>query len=320
MDASPPVGGRRPAGASPHAALVYDGREQFATDVGRYVRDGLVAGQPVAVALPPDRAAWLREELAGAAGEVDFLDRDALYRRPGAMFARMGRHLADAARRGAGGRLVGESGVGTLTDAQRHAHMRYESVANVHLTPLGGAMLCLYDAAGTPPETLDHVRSTHPHLWQDGREVRCAGFREPAAYVPGAVPPRPGPSGGGVGLSDLAELADARAYVAARAQAHGITGEDLDDLVLAANEVGANALRHGRPPRTVQTFTDDGHFCCRVRDGGPGMRAVFAGYAPPSAEQDSGRGLWLANQLCDIVEIRTGADGTEVTLLQRLPG
>lgn len=313
------MSGADPAGAASHAALVYDGREQFVTEVGRYVRDGLDAGQPVAVAVPVDRAAWLREELADDAGDVGFLDRDSLYRRPGPMLVAISRHLDEAARRGRGGRLVGERGIGALTVAERHAHMRYESVANVNLTPFGGAVLCLYDGAGTPPETLEHVRSTHPDLWQDGRGVRSASFREPSAYIPGAVPPRPGPSAGGYDLGDLAGLAGARAHVAARARAHGFAGDDLDDLVLAANEVSANALRHGAPPRTVQTFTDDGHFCCRVRDGGPGMREPLAGYAPPSEDQDSGRGLWLAHQLCDVVEIRTGDGGTEVTLLHRLP-
>jgi anti-sigma regulatory factor (Ser/Thr protein kinase) len=32
-----------------------------------------------------------------------------------------------------------------------------------------------------------------------------------------------------------------------------------------------------------------------------------------------GRGLWLANQLCDLVQIRSGARGTVVRLHMRLP-
>ncbi|HYJ77750.1 MAG TPA: sensor histidine kinase, partial [Actinomycetes bacterium] len=32
-----------------------------------------------------------------------------------------------------------------------------------------------------------------------------------------------------------------------------------------------------------------------------------------------GRGLWLANQLCNLVQIRSGAAGTTVRLHARLP-
>ena len=32
----------------------------------------------------------------------------------------------------------------------------------------------------------------------------------------------------------------------------------------------------------------------------------------PRVEQPSGRGLWLVNQLCDLVSVRSAADGTTV--------
>jgi anti-sigma regulatory factor (Ser/Thr protein kinase) len=38
----------------------------------------------------------------------------------------------------------------------------------------------------------------------------------------------------------------------------------------------------------------------------------LAGRLHPAADQHGGRGLWLANQLCDLVQIRSGALGTTV--------
>jgi anti-sigma regulatory factor (Ser/Thr protein kinase) len=35
----------------------------------------------------------------------------------------------------------------------------------------------------------------------------------------------------------------------------------------------------------------------------------------PPLSDEGGRGLWLANQLCDLVQIRSGENGTVVRLL-----
>ena len=40
----------------------------------------------------------------------------------------------------------------------------------------------------------------------------------------------------------------------------------------------------------------------------------LVGRQTPSPERAGGRGLWLANQLCDLVQIRSGASGTVVRL------
>ena len=40
---------------------------------------------------------------------------------------------------------------------------------------------------------------------------------------------------------------------------------------------------------------------------------------PGPAALGGGRGLWVANQVCDLVEIRTGLGGTQIRLHMRLP-
>jgi len=110
------------------------------------------------------------------------------------------------------------------------------------------------------------------------------------------------------------DLRALRATVAARAAAAGLPARRTDDLVLAAHEVAANAHLHGGGSATLRTWTDDGEFLCEVADCGCGMPDPEAGTAPPSPTQIGGRGLWLARQLCDRVQVRTGADGTVVRL------
>ena len=44
---------------------------------------------------------------------------------------------------------------------------------------------------------------------------------------------------------------------------------------------------------------------CEVRD---------AGRERPAIDRDGGRGLWMVNQLCDLVELRSGDMGTVVRI------
>lgn len=46
---------------------------------------------------------------------------------------------------------------------------------------------------------------------------------------------------------------------------------------------------------------------------------ALVGRARPKLDAPSGRGLWVANQLCDLVQLRSGADGTTVRLHLHAP-
>ena len=52
---------------------------------------------------------------------------------------------------------------------------------------------------------------------------------------------------------------------------------------------------------------------CEVRDSGR-LDKPLAGRARPELGQGGGWGLWLANQLCDLVQLRTLPDGSVVRL------
>jgi hypothetical protein len=44
----------------------------------------------------------------------------------------------------------------------------------------------------------------------------------------------------------------------------------------------------------------------------------LVGRRPPRPDSDSGRGLWMANQLCDLVQLRSGDGGTAVRVRSRV--
>jgi Histidine kinase-like ATPase domain len=52
---------------------------------------------------------------------------------------------------------------------------------------------------------------------------------------------------------------------------------------------------------------------CEVRDRGY-LDQPLAGRESPARDAEGGRGLWLANQFCDLVQIRSSEAGTVVRL------
>ena len=98
----------------------------------------------------------------------------------------------------------------------------------------------------------------------------------------------------------------------------GLTQERADDFVIAINEIATNAVRYGSPvARLLLRAAEGGGAEAEIRDAGrwsPGARAAAA------AGRRGGMGLPLAREICDAVEIRTGASGTTVILRISLPG
>ena len=85
------------------------------------------------------------------------------------------------------------------------------------------------------------------------------------------------------------------------------------DLSVALTEVLTNALRHGGGDVRLWAWADSESLICQVEDRGGGIVDPLAGYRPPRA-QANGRGLWLARQLVDLLQIVPGLQGTIVRL------
>jgi anti-sigma regulatory factor (Ser/Thr protein kinase) len=83
--------------------------------------------------------------------------------------------------------------------------------------------------------------------------------------------------------------------------------------VLAVDELACNSVEHGGGRGTLRTWTDPAAVVFEVSD--PGViedPLVGRGTVEPLA--DGGRGIWMANQLCDLVQVRSSASGTTVRL------
>jgi anti-sigma regulatory factor (Ser/Thr protein kinase) len=225
------------------------------------------------------------------------------------------RHRGSSGLRGVSEPLSPGQTPAELAECQIH-----ESLLNLAFANSGPfALLCAYDTRTLDPEVLDEARRCHPHLTDGVRDRRSDRYRIDDAWLRFAAPLPEPPADAYELRFDSTTLSRLRAFVTWHGGALGLRGDRLDDLVLAADEIATNSIRHAGGSGVLRLWTEADTVICEARDGGR-LASLLAGRERPSPDQLDGRGLWLANQLCDLVQIRSGPDGTTVRLhLHRRP-
>jgi anti-sigma regulatory factor (Ser/Thr protein kinase) len=296
-----------------HQAFLYDGADEFAESMAPLVRAGAERGDKVVVAAKRESTEALRAELGSAAGGVELHDTLEWHPRPVDRLTAVQRTIAQLAP-GASLLALGEP-IWQGSGAARREWARYESTINVALADAPLRFICLYDRSELPEEILGHGRGTHPELVTDGVACPCASFERPDECV------RQLDASGAVAYPDdhcdidfKGDYHAFRGALAARAEGHGMGADRADELVLAANEVVANAVVHGEPPVAVRCWVADGDFVCEVADAGPGVADPFAGWELPEPPSPGGWGLALARRVCDALELVGGGGESRVRL------
>ena len=107
-----------------------------------------------------------------------------------------------------------------------------------------------------------------------------------------------------------------RSAVAAHGAELGLSDHRVADLVLVAQELAANAVRHGgvspTAPGRLRLWREDGRVMCEVTDAGPGIADPNAGRQRAPLAANAGRGLWIVRQLADDVTIASSPDRVTV--------
>jgi anti-sigma regulatory factor (Ser/Thr protein kinase) len=130
--------------------------------------------------------------------------------------------------------------------------------------------------------------------------------------------PLPAPPPGAMSYRYTTDLAAVRAVVYRYAMQAGLPESRAIDLVLAVSEVAANTVRHARSPGSLKIWYDTEEIVCQIQDEGV-IADPLAGHRRPSLEAGGGHGLWIVNQVCDEVELRSDETGTTIRLHMDLP-
>ena len=130
---------------------------------------------------------------------------------------------------------------------------------------------------------------------------------------PGRSLPLPAPAGDALYYAYRSDLSEVRALVFTHAREAGLAEGKANDLVLAVSEVAANTLRYTGSSGTLIIWRDGKELTCQVEDEGI-ITDPLVGQRKPGLDAPGGHGLWLVNQLCDRVELTSGASGTTVRM------
>lgn len=292
-----------------HEALLYAGEDELVARLTTLVRHGLDRDDRVLVVVARPKLDRLRAELGADAAAVSFADMSRVGTNP----ARIIPLWHAFVERHAGSPVLG---VGEPVDAHRAAEalvecQLHERLLNVAFDPAAAfRLVCPYDTASLPPEVIAEALRSHPHV-AGACDSRDAFQGIEACVSPFDAPLAPPPADALELSLDGGSLRPLRDRVASYARSAGLSRRQVADLVLTVHELAANTLRHGGGTGTAAVWSDGGSVVVEVRDAGR-FRDPLVGRIAPGHDAVDGRGLWMANQLCDLVQIRSGKDGSVV--------
>jgi anti-sigma regulatory factor (Ser/Thr protein kinase) len=307
-----------------HQAMIGRDSAECVEAARNFVEDGLRLGEAVSIGL----SAGLGRRLGRALGSqrlVAYFDMTELGRNPGRIIAAM----LDFARTHAGGtepargqsgpplRYVSEPFWPGRSDAERAEAARHEALVEPALAGAPATVLCLYNADRLDTDTIACAPRMHPVVITGGEPRASAEYAGRGVVPPQCDRPLAPPPAGATRLGYRDDLRAVRDTVAGCADEAGLAPGRITDLVLAVSEVAANTLRHTPDRGILQVWRAGDEMICQVTDSGQ-ITDPLAGRRRPAADSFRHGGLWVVNQLCDLVELRSGPGGTTVRMHIRL--
>ena len=301
-----------------HEALFYSGDDDFVRQTAPFVRDALEAEVPILVAVIAPKIDALKSELGDAAKEVLFTDMAQAGKNP-ARIIPLWRDFIDS--RGGAGEV---RGIGEPIWASRSPHelvesQRHEALLNVAFDQVPAYILCPYDTSALGEDVLTEARRSHPVLMSQGVKddsLDYVGIEAISSPFDAPLPePRSKPVSMELGVDTLERL---RRLVWLQGSTAGLDAAKVEDLVLAVNEIATNTIRHGGGRGVFRMWQEDGHIICEVSDRGR-IDEPMVGRVRPRNDHEGGFGLWLVNQLCELVQVRSSPTGSMVRIHMAIP-
>jgi anti-sigma regulatory factor (Ser/Thr protein kinase) len=302
-----------------HEAVLYASRDEFLSALVPFVSDGVDEGEPVLIVESQAKIGLLREALGTRAPAVLFADMAQVGGNPARIIPAW-RDFVD--RHGAAGKRL--RGIGEpiwkgrtpdeLVECQRH-----ESLLNVAFG--SGSpwwLVCPYDVSQLEPSVIEEARRSHEFVHANESGEASAKFRgiELSGAPFGVAMPEP------VGVDqatrfDAEGLHSLRGLVTRRAMSAGMSSARAAEFATAVNEIATNSVVHGGGEGALRMWHDSTNLVCEVRDRGR-FDQPLADRTKPGHDPSGPRGLWVANQLCDLVQIRSFDHGAVIRLHARI--
>lgn len=287
-----------------HVAVPYSDVHDLAARLAPRIATSVATGGTVLAVLASAERAALVRELGADADRVRFADPLDEHAVPAftvaARWARLGRST--------GSRAVVVGQHLDLPDRGEEYWARLHIALNVAIEGLPVTMLCPHRG-----EMSECVERAHPLLLTADGPRRSPAYRSPPEAVVDFPPPPP-PA---LGVPDLRvpfglpDLPGLRRRIAALGGTAGLGRDRVSDLVLAVSELASNSVEHGAGTGTLSAWIGPHEVTVEVADHGR-MDVPFPGMVAPPTAGARGRGLWLASELTDVLQVWSDGSGTVI--------
>jgi MEDS: MEthanogen/methylotroph, DcmR Sensory domain len=294
-----------------HEALLWHDKTDFTDSLVPFVTDGLDAGEPVMVAVLEEHCEWLREGLGAKADSVTFVDMAELGRNPAKIIPAWQKFLdVDAGgtgpARGVGEPIWAGRGADELIECQVH-----EALLNVAVDPMVPFWLvCPYDMTELQPAVIDEAYRSHPVVIEADAyrgSTSYAGRAHLEAMLGAELPTLVGePTTIPFSRRNLGRL---HAFLKLEGHVAGLGLQQAADLATVTAGLAANSLDRGATTGTIRVWRQPRSVVGEVVDD-TYLDDPLAGRRAPLV--DGADALWEANQLCDLVQLRTTPTGTTI--------
>lgn len=295
-----------------HECLLYAGTTGFLDAVVPFVRDGLALREPLLIMASQPRLAALKTALAGDAGKVMFADMAELGNNPASIIPSW-REFIDL--QGGVGRPV--RGISELIWATRPPEVvaeaqMHEALLNAAVppdTPLW--LLCPYDTEALDEPTIVEATRSHPVLLESNtyRGSTRYGGAAHGGRLSGTKLPKPGVPVRTV-IVDPAHHSHVSEILTIAAN-QGVRIDRAVKLAAAVEEIAAAVDRDNFDVR-IRVWSERAALVCEVLDPDTVHDPPARWRTGDFSARD--RAVRLANEMCDLVQVRSGPAGTATRL------
>jgi anti-sigma regulatory factor (Ser/Thr protein kinase) len=298
-----------------HEAFLYAGLDEFLGGSVRFIEEATSKGEPVLVVVSAAKIDALRGSLNGLSDSVGFADMAEVGQNPGRIIAAWQEYLGQQSVPGRQVHGIGEPISAERSPAELVECQNHEALLNVAFRDHDFRLMCPYDTSILPEDVVNEALRTHPLVFGCGESTASSSYPGVGELAVPSRRPLPSPPEWAYRLAfrGTADLLKVRHFVALHALAAGLGSKQSDDVVLAANEMATNSIRYGDNQGTLRAWWETGSFICEFSDRGV-IDEPMVGRLRPDTEQTGGRGFWLANHLCDLVQVRVFETGSVVRL------
>jgi len=299
-----------------HEAFLWHDASDFTAGLVPFIEDGLQADESVMVAVIPEHTQWLRDGLATSADAVTFVDMVDLGANPARIIPAWQKFLdthagANRPVRGIGEPIWPGRSAEELLECQLH-----EALLNLAVDPeMPFWLLCPYDVEHLSPDVVEEAHRSHPVIVEAdayqgsphyaGRAHADSMFAAELAELNGE------PFSMNFNADNLGRLL---AYVRLELYVAGLEADKASDLAVVIRRLALSSLHRGARQGVVRIWDQPKSMVCEVADDVSVEDPLLGRRAPLAEDYD---GLWLANQLCDLVQVRAFIGGGTVRLHKR---